>query len=56
MSEFVDANIFLRLLMNDDLAKADRCGILLANAKDGTVELHTSEAILAEVVYVLRSP
>lgn len=56
MSQFVDTNIFIRLLMQDDLAKAQQCRSLFADAKQGKVELHTSEAILAEVVYVLRSP
>jgi predicted nucleic-acid-binding protein len=56
MSQFIDTNIFIRLLMQDDLAKAHQCRSLFADAKQGKAELHTSEAILAEVVYVLRSP
>jgi predicted nucleic acid-binding protein len=56
MSEFVDTNVFIRLLMRDDLAKAEQCRSLFAKAKEGEIELHTSEAILAEIVYVLKSP
>lgn len=56
MSGFVDANIFVRLLARDDPAKTRACLALFQQARQGEVELHTSEAIIAEVVYVLLSP
>ena len=56
MSSFVDANVFLRLLARDAPAKTTDCFALFQSALRGQVELHTSEAIVAEVVYVLTSP
>jgi len=53
VSEFVDANILIRLLAGDDLEKAKQVRALFGRAQRGEVDLYTSEAILAEVVYVL---
>ena len=53
MSEFVDANIFLRLITGDDPEQAARCLELFERARRGDVSLHTSESVVAEVVYVL---
>lgn len=53
---FLDANIILRYLTGDDSEKAQRCLQLLQKADRGEIELVTSEAIVAEVVYVLSSP
>jgi predicted nucleic acid-binding protein len=53
MSEFVDANIFLRLITADDPKKAERCFELIQRAGRGEVDLYTSESIVSEVVYVL---
>lgn len=55
MSEFVDANVFIRMLMGDDPERTRACGALFAQAQRGEVDLHTSEAIVAEVVFVLKS-
>lgn len=52
---FVDTNLFIRYLTNDDPAKADRVEQLLADAADGKVRLVTTEMVLAEVVWVLES-
>lgn len=52
---FVDANIFIRYLTNDDPVKADRVDRLLDKAANGTVLLVTAELVLAEVVWVLES-
>jgi predicted nucleic acid-binding protein len=52
---FVDTNIFLRYLTKDDLKKARRCLNLFERADKKQVTLITSEAVLAEVVYVLSS-
>lgn len=53
---FLDTNIILRYLTRDLPEKAERCLALFQQADRGEVELTTSEAIIAEVVYVLSSP
>ncbi|MCF6291733.1 MAG: type II toxin-antitoxin system VapC family toxin [Desulfobacterales bacterium] len=52
---FLDTNIFIRYLTNDDPAKAERVDKLLAEAADGKIKLVTVELVLAEVVWVLES-
>lgn len=52
---FVDTNLFIRYLTNDDPAKADRVEKLLDDAARGEVALVTSEMVMAEVVWVLES-
>lgn len=56
MTWFVDTNIFIRLLTRDDPGKADAVAELFRRAARGEVQLTTSEAVLAEILYVLRSP
>lgn len=56
MSDVVDANIFLRLLTRDDPEQSDRCLDLFRRAARGEERLVTSDAVVAEVVYVLASP
>jgi uncharacterized protein len=55
MSEFVDANVFVRLLTGDDPGKGARCLALFQRAQRGEVSLVTSESIIAEVAFVLTS-
>ena len=55
MSEFVDANIFVRVLTGDDPRKAARCLALFQRAQRSEVTLITSESVVAEVAYVLSS-
>ncbi len=52
---FVDANVFLRFLTNDDPEKADRVEALLSRAARCEIRLITTELVLAEVVWVLES-
>jgi len=52
---FVDTNIFIRYLTNDDPAKADKIELLLNKAAEGKILLITAEMVLAEVVWVLES-
>jgi len=52
---FLDANVILRYLTADVPEKAERCLALFQRADRGEVELTTSEAIIAEVVYVPSS-
>jgi predicted nucleic-acid-binding protein len=52
---FVDTNLFIRYLTNDDQAKAERVELLLKEAAAGKVRLVTTEMVIAEVVWVLES-
>jgi uncharacterized protein len=52
---FVDTNIFIRHLTRDDPEKAQACYQLFLSAQRNEVVLTTSEAVIAEVVYVLSS-
>jgi predicted nucleic-acid-binding protein len=52
---FIDTNLFIRYLTNDDPQKADRVERLLAQAAGGKVKLVSAEMVLAEVVWVLES-
>lgn len=52
---FIDTNLFIRYLTNDDSERADRVAGLLADAAAGKVILVTAEIVLAEVVWVLES-
>jgi len=54
-TSFLDANIFIRYLTNDEPAKADRVEKLLDQAAKGKERLMTTEMVLAEVVWVLES-
>lgn len=56
MEQFIDTNIFLRYLTHDDAQKHQACLALFQQAEANTVSLITTEAIIAEVVYVLTSP
>jgi predicted nucleic acid-binding protein len=55
VSEIVDTHVFVRLLTQDDPMKATRCLELLQRANRGKSDLATSEAVIAETVYVLAS-
>lgn len=52
---FIDANVFIRYLTRDDPKKADACFALFQQAKRDEIALVTTEAVVAEVVYVLSS-
>jgi uncharacterized protein len=52
---FVDTNLFIRYLTNDEPALADRVEKLLDNAAAGTAQLITTELVIAETVWVLES-
>lgn len=52
---FVDTNIFLRFLVNDDPVQADACEALFRKAIEGEESLFTSEMVIAEIVWVLES-
>ncbi|MHB8810930.1 MAG: PIN domain-containing protein [Desulfobulbaceae bacterium] len=52
---FLDTNIFLRYLTNDDPEKADRVEQLLRKAASGKIALVTTELVIAEIIWVLES-
>ncbi|HUX85898.1 MAG TPA: type II toxin-antitoxin system VapC family toxin [Chloroflexota bacterium] len=51
----LDTNVFLRYLTRDDEEKAQRCFELFQRLKNGDETATTTEAIIAEVVFVLSS-
>jgi predicted nucleic acid-binding protein len=52
---FVDTNIFLRFLTNDDPAKAKRAEALFKGAVEGKSSLTTSLLVVAEIIWTLES-
>ena len=52
---FVDTNIFIRYMANDDKKKAQACFDLFQRVKKNEEEVTTSESVLAEVAFVLSS-
>ena len=52
---FVDTNLFVRYLTDDDAEKADRVDALLGDASDGRVRLVTADLVLVELIWVLES-
>lgn len=52
---FVDTNLFVRYLTDDDTEKADRVEALLGEASEGRVRLVTADLVLVELVWVLES-
>jgi uncharacterized protein len=52
---FVDTNLFIRYITDDDPKKADRVEALLTEAADGRIRLVTADLVLAEVVWTLES-
>ena len=54
-SFFVDTNVFLRFLTNDDPAKAKRAETLFRDAIRGKIRLATSLLVIAEIIWTLES-
>jgi predicted nucleic-acid-binding protein len=52
---FVDTNLFIRYLTNDDPEKANRFEKLLEQAASGILTLVTTEMVIAEIVWGLES-
>ena len=52
---FVDTNVFLRYLTNDDPKKARRAEALFKRAVSGKLSLETSLLVIAEIVWTLES-
>ena len=52
---FVDTNVFLRFLTNDDPVKAKRVETLFRQAIQGKIQLIASLLVIAEIVWTLES-
>jgi predicted nucleic acid-binding protein len=52
---FVDTNVFIRYLTDDDPVKADRVEKVLKKAVDGTLTLRVNLLVIAELVWTLES-
>lgn len=52
---FLDTNVVLRFLTQDNLEQAERARALLLDAENGQTELVTCEGVIVEVVQVLSS-
>ncbi|HEV2852647.1 MAG TPA: hypothetical protein VHC97_07570 [Thermoanaerobaculia bacterium] len=52
---FVNTNVFLRFLTQDDLDKAEKARQLFASAVAGEVVVETSLLGIAEIVWTLES-
>jgi predicted nucleic-acid-binding protein len=52
---FLDTNLFIRYLTNDEPLVAQRVEKLLAQASQGKKQLVTAELVIAEIVWVLES-
>ena len=53
--KFIDTNIFLRFLTNDDPKKARCCEELFKKIIKDEEQLFTSELVIAEIIWVLES-
>jgi predicted nucleic acid-binding protein len=53
---FIDTNILIRFLTTDDPVKHAAATALIGQIQDGVVTVSVLEAVIAEAVFVLRSP
>jgi len=52
---FIDTNIIISHLTNDDQKKSKKCFSLLQKVEKGEVIITTCEAVITEVIYILSS-
>lgn len=52
---FVDTNIFLRILTEDDPEKAAKCQDLFRKGISRKTSLHTNAMVMAEIIWTLES-
>ena len=55
MARFLDANIFLRHLRNDDPVRSPACKALFVQIERGSLEAWSSDLVISEVVFVLSN-
>jgi predicted nucleic acid-binding protein len=53
---YLDTDIIIRLLTQDDLAKQAAAAALFEKIKAGTLEVAAPDTVIADAVYVLSSP
>jgi len=53
---FIDTDVIIRLLTQDDLKKQEEAAKLFEAVKAGRVKLAAPDAVIADAVYVLSSP
>ena len=54
MLTFVDANVFIRLFVEDDSAQIEQASALFERAKNNEIDLATGPPVFFEVAWVLR--
>ena len=52
---FVDANVFIRFLAPGDSVRGAACRAFFERVQSGQIQAITSEAVVAEIIYVLSS-
>ncbi|RZD18338.1 MAG: type II toxin-antitoxin system VapC family toxin [Candidatus Acididesulfobacter diazotrophicus] len=52
---FVDANIFLRYLINDNISISDKIEEIFKKASSGKILLITNSLVIVEIIFVLES-
>ncbi len=55
MKRFVDTNVFLRFLLADHPTMSPQARHVFERARDGKLDLYTTELVVAELEWVLRS-
>jgi len=55
MRHFVDSNVFLRFLLKDHPVQSPACFAMFERAEKGLIKLLTTDIILLEIEWVLRS-
>ncbi|MHB1645482.1 MAG: hypothetical protein ACYCSW_03100 [bacterium] len=52
---FVDANIFLRYLINDNISISDKIEEIFKKASSGKILLITNSLVIVEIIFILES-
>jgi len=55
MTAFIDTNIIVRFIAQDDTKKAKKVLRLLEKVESGEIDLIMTEAVFCEIIYVLHS-
>src|SRR4051794_37430711 len=53
--KFIDTNIFIRHLTNDNPVQSPACFVLIQEIEQGRIQAWTSELVILEVIFVLSS-
>lgn len=52
---YLDTNVFIRFLTNDDAAQSPRAYMLFKEVESGTRTVTTADLVIAEIVHILSS-